>query len=502
MGTSLRLLVESLGKNARRMGRADEGLLEAGYWEPAKPTPSPSLLTYAQVLFQFVRPSFLSKAGPRSTKLRRTAYLDGLRGFAALLVYFGHHELWAHKAQHADQILENAFGYETRYYMVTLPGVRTFFSGGHLAVSCFFVISGYVLSAKPLALIQSGDRAAFSDNISSALFRRWLRLYLPVICTTFLTFSMWHAFGVLANFQPQRNFRDELWNWYIEFKSFSFIFRLGGEPWLSYNFHVWSIPEEFKGSVVIYTALVSFSKCTRTARLWGETALVYYFMWIVDGAHMSMFMVGMLLCDLDLLAIGDDLPLWLKRLKPYNAYFFPCLFALGILLGGCPAFSWDIQVLRSSPGWRHISFLVPQAVFDYKWFFLFWAATFVVASAPRLPCLKRFFESRFCLYLGRISFAFYLVHGPILWTLGDRLYAATGWTQESHALGIPDWVNKFPLPRWGPFGMEISFLLPHLILLPVTLWMAEIATTLFDEPSIKFSSWIYRKVTKSEPGKL
>ena len=31
---------------------------------------------------------------------------------------------------------------------------------------------------------------------------------------------------------------DELWKWYAEFKDFSFVFRMGGEPWFSYNFHV------------------------------------------------------------------------------------------------------------------------------------------------------------------------------------------------------------------------------------------------------------------------
>lgn len=215
-----------------------------------------------------------------------------------------------------------------------------------------------------------------------------------------------------------------------------------------------------------------------------------------------MFMVGMLLCDLDLLSLTNDLPRWLRKLQPYKQYIFHPLFIVGLLLGGCPSFSWDIQVLRNSPGWKWLSHLAPRACFDYKWFYLFWAATFVVTAAPRISWLKRFFESRLCVYLGRISFSFYLVHGPILWTLGDRLYASTGWTRESHALGIPDWVNRFPLPRWGPFGMELSFVLPQLLLLPITLWVAELATTLFDEPSIKISSWLYRKVTESETEKL
>jgi hypothetical protein len=66
-----------------------------------------------------------------------TAYLDGLRGFAAFMVYWHHHQLWPRAL--GDLIFENAFGFEERYYFACIPGIRTFFSGGHFAVALFFV---------------------------------------------------------------------------------------------------------------------------------------------------------------------------------------------------------------------------------------------------------------------------------------------------------------------------------------------------------------------------
>jgi peptidoglycan/LPS O-acetylase OafA/YrhL len=153
----------------------------------------------------------------------------------------------------------------------------------------------------------------------------------------------------------------------------------------------------------------------------------------------------------------------------------------------------EYKVLLQSPYWRHLAFLTPQAVWDYKWFFLFWAAIFVISSIPRIWWLKAFFETRFNQYLGRISFALYVIHGPILWILGDRLYVVTGWYREAHEINTPFWINAFPLSKSGPLGLEPSFLAPHLILLPVTLWMAEIATKLVDEPSVRFSRWLYEK---------
>lgn len=148
------------------MVKTHEGILDQGYWKPVKLDTEPSSLARAtKWCGETIRPSFLGDISPTSSR-RRTAYLDGMRGFAAFLVYWGHHELWA---RDSEAVLENAYGYDSQYYFVCLPGIRIFFSGGHLAVTIFFVLSGYVLSAKPLALIQTGDQLTLGDNLSSAL---------------------------------------------------------------------------------------------------------------------------------------------------------------------------------------------------------------------------------------------------------------------------------------------------------------------------------------------
>ncbi|KAF7558563.1 hypothetical protein G7046_g5591 [Stylonectria norvegica] len=459
------------------------------YWKPAA-----SSHRYKRLLGRVK--SFWSKASPPAENLRPTAYLDGLRGFAAFLVYWHHHELWAHETSAQNGIFENSFGYDGNYSTVTLPGLRHFFAGGHYAVSTFFVISGYVLSAKPLHLINEGEFVKLGDNVASALFRRWFRLFLPLIVAISIYASAWHVFGIWVRGTPQQsNWLEEMWAFYLEFKNFSFIFKEGGNPWLSYSHHLWSIPIEFKGSIVIYTTVMALSRCTRTARLWCEVGLIYYFMYITDGWYCAMFVAGMLLCDLDLLAKRGELPRFLARLEPVKDFIFYHMLAFSIFLGGVPCENREIEQLAKNRGWYYLSYVKPQAVFDYKWFFLFWAATFLVAATPRIGWLKRFFETRFNQYLGRISFALYMVHGPVLWTLGDRLYVALGWQMEEHLKHIPHWANKLPVPRYGPVGLELSFLLPHIILLPATFCLAELVTRAIDAPSVKFAAWLYRKAS-------
>jgi peptidoglycan/LPS O-acetylase OafA/YrhL len=474
------------------MSLQQDGILGNEYWEEIK-TVSPRMKP-ARWGAQLLRPLFIPKPGSPLPPIRRTAYLDGLRGFAAFLVYWHHHNLWAHDSNGQSKILESAFGYEGQNYFSCMHGIRIFFTGGHFAVGVFYVISGYVLSAKPLALIHSGEFVKLGDNLSSALFRRWLRLYIPLICTTLIFVFIWHAFGFwAAPLKSEPTLKDELWKWYVEFKNFSFVFRTGGKPWFTYNPHLWSIPVEFQGSIVVYTSLLALSRCTRNARLWCQLGLIFYFMYIADGSFCALFLSGMLLSDLDLLVSGDELPNFFWRLEKHKDIIFGSLFFASIYLGGVPSISREIEVLRNSKGWYYLSFLKPQAVFDFKWFYLFWAAVFMVSSVPRIPWLKGFFETRFCQFLGRISFSLYLVHGPILWTLADRIYAAVGWVTEEHRTTIPQWVDKFPLPKSGPMGLEPAFLLPHIILLPITFWLAEIVTRAIDEPSIRFTTWLYRR---------
>lgn len=476
---------------------ANQGLLEDGYFKGANLNAQKRPSSFNRALkwcVTFVCSPFMSdlpSKDQQAAPLRRTSYLDGLRGFAAFVVYWLHHELWSHNA--SVTVFQDAYGYDNRRHFVTLPFIRNFFSGGHFAVSVFFVLSGYVLSAKPLRLIQTGDYIQLREALSSAIFRRWIRLHLPLIGTTFAYLTFLHLFCIHGVPNPKRTYAEEVWSWYVELKNFTFVFRSGGEPWFTYNFHAWSIPIEFRGSMVIYASIMALASCSRDSRLLCELGLIYYFLYVADGWFCAFFMSGMILCDLDQLATNRNLPRFMYDLKPYKNGIFLTLLVISLYLGGVPSQSSDINVLRNSPGWHYLSYLKPQAVLDYKWFYLYWASTLLVACVSHVSWLKRFFESSFNLYLGRISFAFYLMHGPVIWTLGDRIYAAVGYTRPEHAVNCPHWINQFPLNKSGPLGLEPAFLLPQLVILPVTLYMAEIVTRLFDEPSVRFAGWLYRR---------
>lgn len=420
---------------------------------------------------------------------QRLSYLDGVRGCACVLVYILHYTGFNRSLRQLSGI-EGGFGENGEYYFAALPFIRVIFTGGHLAVAIFFVISGYVLAASPLRSIHSGDKSKLLDSISSALFRRWCRLFLPVAATTFIWMTSWHVFGVRSVHGAERTYLDELWKWYADFKNYSFVFT--GNHFNVYNFHVWSIALEFRGSIVVYSLLLAIQRCTTNRRLMMEAALAWYFMYVVDGWYCSLFVAGVLLCDIDMLAAQDALPAIFKHLKATPKWTFWLLLLLGLYLGGVPSANADIEWLRNQFGWRMLSYFKPQAVLDVRFYFRSIAAVLTMIAIPRISCLRHVFESGFCQYLGRISYGFYLVHGPILWSLGDRLHAASGRVAEHHIITSPTWINTMLLPSWGPLGLEVNHLAPHLILFPLTLWAAEITTRLIDEPSVKFAQFLMR----------
>jgi peptidoglycan/LPS O-acetylase OafA/YrhL len=459
-------------------------------------------LRFLRTVLHWIR----SRNHGETRQLKKTAYLDGLRGFSALLVYLHHHTIWAHSASYGMAVLENAFGWEGHHVFACLPILRNFFTGGNSAVAVFFLISGYVLSVSPLHALHSSEPSRIGDYLGSAFFRRWVRLFLPVLATTFVWMTTWHVFDIKSNNsiskQPESSYSQEIWVFYRDFKAYSFIFNEG--YWNGYNDHLWSIPLEFRGSVFVWTVLLAISRFAPGVRLILEAGLTFYLIFIVDGWYCACFIIGLMLCEMDMLVEKDCAPPLLTRLTPKRSWIYWIFLIVALYLAGVPSILHsqdpvkDLEGLRNnSPGWYYLSFLVPEPFSDYRWFYRIIAGTLLMISIPRITILKNLMESRFCQFLGKHSYALYLVHGPILWSVGDRIYAAVGRTHDKQHENIPAWVNLVPLSGKGPFGLEINYILAQLILLPLTLWVASLVTKTVDEPSVNFARRMFDICNKS-----
>lgn len=102
--------------------------------------------------------------------------------------------------------------------------------------------------------------------------------------------------------------------------------------------------------------------------------------------------------------------------------------------------------------------------------------------------------------MGRISFALYLLHGPLIGIFSERLFYLTGVSTpvlESQWERVGPIVNKWhdaswwPLPDGGPAGLEPNFLFCVALSIPLFMYMAELGTKLFDTPSVSMSRGAY-----------
>lgn len=425
-------------------------------------------------------------------ELRSTAYLDGLRGIAALIVYVAHSEAWCHDAD----LIQEGFGYHGKMSLITLPLLRVFFTGGHAAVAVFFVISGFVLSRKAIKQMHQKSEDVYA-TLTSAAFRRPIRLYYPFIVTTVLYFFSWHIFRLDLEWpKPQDTLLLEIENWWVEFRGFANPFRTPTDTWFTYDFPLWTIPVEFQGSLLILLVLFACSRTTIRARMSVTAALAVYFhhigLW-----QMFCFLTGSLIAEADHLDIGKQMTsarmTMIRRIGLNSQLVFTIMFTISMYLAGQPSQKHP-DVALATPGWNTLTSMVPSVYAADQWwrFWLSVSAPLMVLSLTQLPRLQRVLEHKIPQYFGRISFALYLIHIPIAATIGDKIFRIFGFVRPGTMASA--WDNWYPIASVGPLGLELSFLLPQMFIAPITFYFAEIVTRLVDEPSITLGKWAYERV--------
>lgn len=337
------------------------------------------------------------KKPPR--RLHPTSYLDGLRGVAAFIVYVYHFSLmWRY------QDLE--IGYWSPWsghYWYQLPFVRLLVSG-RASVTVFFVISGYVLSTRPLQLIhqyhhhhhqqhrgattkqQQKQQASNKvlDALSSAVLRRPFRLYLPIAAATFLLSVLVQArfpfrtdplFAGGGVAYTADGLRAQLANWWATMARLVDPFHVEGtrgggqrHPVTWYIAPLWTIPTEFKGSLAVFLALLAGARVRRRGAVVAATALggVVWQLRVGD-ADMALFMAGLVLAEMCILAPPSPAyslsaavaPTPGRRLLLLCAHLVRHVFFSGLFLLALWLLSTPMIDTAGTPGYQVLAGLAP-----------------------------------------------------------------------------------------------------------------------------------------------
>ena len=133
------------------------------------------------------------------------------------------------------------------------------------------------------------------------------------------------------------------------------------------------------------------------------------------------------------------------------------------------------------PGWEYLGTFIPEWFSDkYRYYQMIGSIMFVYCTA-RSTSWQRFFNSPAVQYFGRISYALYLMHGPVIHTVGfmveRRIWDFTGTEDSAYNLGC---------------------VLASFINIPLVIWAADIFWRAVDAPTVRFTKWLETKLSIEE----
>ncbi|KAE8441532.1 hypothetical protein EG329_004878 [Mollisiaceae sp. DMI_Dod_QoI] len=369
-------------------------------------------------------------------------------------------------------------------------------------VIIFFIISGYVLSLQGLKLARSGQKDKLLDSLASSVFRRWIRLHLPVIASTFLAFLLargavwtllspdWDHLNAATNHvarsqplpYPEGTFIAQFWDWFGDAKQLCDPFRYGSYSNSKYNINnLWTIPVEWMGSMLVFATVLGISRCKTWAKI-GSILILIYVAHHHSRWEWATFLSGTLLAEISLIRnthpgpskfefIDEKLPEIKAPLQFMSKLFWTFFFITGVYLGAQPQ-----NLSSTSPGYMTImSWLPRQYGNNPDVFFPCIGGVVLIFALENAPFLQSIFTTPFAQYLGDISFSLYMLHGQVLFTLGQ-------WIVPKAMNVTGGWEN-------GGLGFGGGLVLAGVLLLPFTFWVSDLFWRGVDVRSVKFAKW-------------
>ncbi|KAF2211909.1 hypothetical protein CERZMDRAFT_3791, partial [Cercospora zeae-maydis SCOH1-5] len=431
-----------------------------------------------------------SGGSPPIRPVSRTAYYDGLRGLACLVV-FNFHFLYPY-----TDTPKHGWGADKwNIYPHQLPFICLLVRGRAM-VTLFFAISGYVLSHGFLKTMRERQADKAFSRLASLAVRRWIRLYLPATITTILSCvaAYWGAFDAGRRFQrtalltgtPEEHPPRKM-SWEGQWADYCAMWWRWSNPfdwdfhWENYDPHTWTIPAEFRCSMVLFVMLLAGAGLKQRWRL-GMIALVTaaslrYARWDV-----ATFTGGSLVADIHQSAshrkeeearelpttesdLEDECPPCSEFLTELKWLIF--IIALYIL-------SFPDNKTQRTPGFKTLAYYTPACYWPQNFFWYAIASTIILWSIEQLLALQSILSSAIPQYLGKVSFAFYLCHGPLLHSIGFAIQPKI-WNTFGHET----------LAMWC-FGLAVGWTM----MLALSLCTAHVFYKFVDMPLVRATRWL------------
>lgn len=309
--------------------------------------------------------------------------LDGIRGIACLIVFISHFMQFFLPSVFVKGQYDH-FG-ESRISETPLNIIYN----GHFAVMIFFVLSGMVLSMP----FFNGKN---NDWFLKSLLKRYPRLSIPAFFSTILSFFLMYFIGFhqqesgvfsLSTVIPLPPVDATLYNAAWEGLIGSFFYNQQ-----TFNPVLWTIGIELIGSVLILIC---------TPLLCGTRyRFIFYILGIIvfSKNHLIGFVFGVICADVS------------KNLRRLHPALVAAMLAIGIYLASYPYFFVENSIwLRGDM----------ESLFNMQICCQALGSLLIIISIDKSKQLSSAFSCGVCRFFGGISYSLYLVHFPILASIGS-----------------------------------------------------------------------------------
>lgn len=347
-----------------------------------------------------------------------TAWLNGVRGIAALIVAFVHFIAGEvdppFRAFSAEPMEENRRIYQ-------LPPFRILFADQAM-VALFFVVSAYSISIAPLKARETASRGTFLNRLASSVFRRPIRLYVPVTVLELIS----HAAYFLGLYK---------WSTLPDEKLDSFgdhVVHFGGymlhlmNPFIpvkiALNIQVWTIPAEFKGSCFVFLTLIATANLRPLARLSSIFFVALLAVWHLNWLLFT-FLSGLAIAEIQLMQDmrQPDAATSTKPAKKSGKKINGFLFILGFYLLCIPEHPAEYPWGYEYGFLGALGSALPEAQERKAQMWRSIGGVMCMFATSRSSMLQAPFNTAIAQYLGKISFGLYLVHVMIYALLRNTL---------------------------------------------------------------------------------
>lgn len=438
------------------------------------------------------------------------AYVDGVRGVCSVLIVTGH-------------CMDRFWGWIPPY-ILDVPGLQFLFRGGYASLNIFFWISGYTITYKLSGLMQRKRTAQFFDTLTSAIFRRYTRLFLPALPVTLLSGVAVRAGLAIAPGERVDRMKGNLLWWWIKDSSHlinPYTEALGhwnGGSGSELLEHTWSLVTEFRSSMIIFAFCAgTFKISTRNRKRLIWVIIVAAYMWQMQWSAQAFLGMWFSECRQERQLQNEKhggterLPLTTKRehlpngsahlvhrepgkskglldqfreLRPFrtatDAEKYQRLKQVALLALFCHSFivlkdPYDTDKKTIFPH-NYLNMLVPDwwdgqsAMHMHLGIGIF----FRMLPLDLMPALQRPLLTPFVQYLGELSFGIYVVHMTVKWIVWDDRYIK--WLRELIPERTPTDYFSLMFPGW-------------LMMLAIDLWAADLFRRV-DMQVVKFGKWL------------